>query len=114
MGRQSKAHFSVATVEKAIRELISEHGYQVIEIRGSLLDEYLLIAPEENQYNYYFYEEYVSERASRYKMQRFTKKMPKWLVSRVDNLLSEEEEANAWWDSEDHADFVREAIKNFR
>lgn len=70
--KTSKKLYSMKAVDKAVEELM-EMGYEVIEMQGSLLDDYICIANDDTRYNFYFYEVFLNSQSSAYKMQRFQK-----------------------------------------
>lgn len=70
--RTSNKLYSMGAVDKAVEELI-RMDYEVIEMQGSLLDDYMCIAPNESMYNFYFYEVFLNSQSSAYKVQRFVK-----------------------------------------
>ena len=92
-------------VTEAVETLGQKNDYRVIVLNGCLLDEYICIAPDDNHYNFYFYEVPLNEWSSAYKMQRFSGKMPKWLQEHMQDSLPD-----AWWDAE-YRDYLLDEMR---
>lgn len=73
--------YSLKAVEQAVNEL-EKAGYEIIVIDGCLIDSYVCIAPDENHWNYIFYEHYLNEWSSAYKVRRcskISKRVERWM-----------------------------------
>ena len=94
--RMSKKLYSMGAIEKAVGELAGA-GYDIIVMQGCLLDDYICIANDETQYNFYFYETFLNSQSSAYKVQRFTK---------LKNPLKERFCGRYWEQDEDTRDYI--------
>ena len=63
--------YSYKAVETFISEKLAPAGYDIHQIPGSLVDEYVCIAPSENYYNFIFREQYINEWSSGLSMHRY-------------------------------------------
>lgn len=103
--KRSNKLYSMPTVNQAVETLGQTQDYRVIVLTGNLLDEYICIAPDNDHYNFYFYEVALNEWSSAYKMQRFSGKMPKWLQEHMQDSLPD-----AWWDAE-YRDYLLDEMR---
>lgn len=75
--------YSYNAVETFIREKLDPAGYDIHQIPGSLVDEYVCIAPSEKYYNFIFVERYLNEWSSGLSMHRY-KKLPAFARAMLD------------------------------
>ena len=79
--------YSMAAVDDAL-EFLTENGYEIVTIPGSLLDSYICIAPDDSHYNVILRENYVNAWSSAYTVRNY-KKLPKWALAEVERVGSE-------------------------
>lgn len=84
----SKKLYDSKAVDRFVEDLSLNHGYDITIVNGSLLDEYICISHDATKYNFYFYEVALNEWQSAYKMQRFSKRMPKFLQNHLEDILT--------------------------
>lgn len=84
----SKKLYDPKAVDRFVEDLSLNHGYDITIVNGSLLDEYICISHDATKYNFYFYEVALNEWSSAYKMQRFSKRMPKFLQEHLEDILT--------------------------
>lgn len=87
-----KKLYSLSAVNEAI-DTLSAAGYTVYSVPGSLLDSFILEAPDADHWNYIFMEEYLNRWSSAYSVRRcskISKATWKWY-----------EKSLAWWDRAD-------------
>lgn len=89
MNKSTKLYDAKA-VDNFVENLSENHGYDVVIVNGSLLDEYICISHDSMKYNFYFYEVALNSWQSAYKMQRFSKRMPKYLQEHLEDMLTYE------------------------
>ena len=82
------------SVEKFIFERLVPAGYEVHQIEGSLVDNWVCIAPDEKHWNFEFKEQHVNEWSSGLS-QRRTRRLSKWAEAMLEEEQRriEEEEA---------------------
>lgn len=86
--------YSFTAVEKFIAEKLEPQGYEVHQIPGSLVDDYICIAPDDRHYNFCFRSQYLNEWSSGLTLRK-CRKLPKWAVAMLEeeNLRLAREEA---------------------
>ena len=87
MSRSTKLYDPKA-VDRFVENLSLNYGYDITIVNGSLIDEYICISHDPTKYNFYFYEVALNAQASVYKMQRFSKRMPKFLQDHLEEILT--------------------------
>lgn len=73
--------YGLEEAEQAVNEL-EKGGWEIIVVEGVLLDSYVCIAPDDRHWNYIFYEHYLNEWSSAYKVRRcskISKRVERWM-----------------------------------
>ena len=78
--------YSYMAVENFINQKLAPLGYEIIQIPGSLVDNYFCIAPE-GKYNFIFREKYLNAWSSGLTMRRYGK-IPKWAGKTIEKYLN--------------------------
>ena len=81
-----KKGYTYKSVEAFVFGKLAPAGYEIHQIPGSLVDNYICIAPDERHWNFTFREEYINEWASCL-IKRKCRKLPKW----AEAMLKEED-----------------------
>ena len=81
--------YSYRSVEQCVYEDLEPMGYEIHVFPGVLVDSFICIAPDEQHYNFIFWEEYLNEWSAALTCRR-CQKLPKWALAKLEEEARED------------------------